>query len=147
MNVPSASDVIRVGQIEIRYLLEGSATDGALAMFEAVIPAQARVPVPHFHVAYDETVYGLSGSATFVVDGREVVLGRGETLFIRRGAVHQFQNRGTEPARFLATITPGILESDFFREIGAAVGAGGPPDARRLGEIMLRHGLQPVPSP
>jgi quercetin dioxygenase-like cupin family protein len=144
MNIPSPREIIRVGQIEIRYLLEGTDTGGALAMFEAVIPAQARVPVPHFHVAYDETIYGLSGSSTFTVEGREVVLSADETLFIPRGAVHQFQNRGTESARFLATVTPGILRSDFFREIGATMNAGGPPDVRRIGEIMLRHGLQPV---
>jgi hypothetical protein len=53
-------------------------------------------------------------------------------------------NRGTEAARFLATITPGSLSPDFFREVGAVVNAGGPPDLERIGEIMLRHGLQSV---
>lgn len=37
MNVASPQEVIRIGQIEIRYLLEGPATHGALAVFRVTI--------------------------------------------------------------------------------------------------------------
>jgi quercetin dioxygenase-like cupin family protein len=136
--------VIRLGQIEIRYLLEGADTGNSLALFEAVIPPDCRVPIPHSHVAYDETICELDGTCTFIVEGREVALAPGEALFIPRGAVHQFVNRGTETVRFLATVTPGILSSDYFREIAAVVNGGGPPDLKLIGEIMHRHGLKPA---
>ena len=144
MHIGNPKEVIRIGQIEVRYLLEGGDTNGVLAMFESVIPSSARVPAPHRHLAYDETVYGLAGTCTFIVEGHENSLGPGQVLFIPRGAAHQFVNRGTETVRILAAITPGVLSPDFFREVGAVVNAGGPPDLRRIGEIMLRHGLEPT---
>ena len=144
MKVAKPKEVIVIGQIEIRYLLEGSDTKGALALFEVVVPPNVRVPAPHRHVTYDETIYGLAGVCTFVVEGHEFLMGTGESIFIARGASHGFQNRGTETARFLVTVTPGVLSPDFFREVSALMRAGGPPDLKRLNEIMLRHGLEAV---
>lgn len=144
MNTASAKEVIQVGAIEIRYLLEGSETGGALAVFETVVPPRTRVPAPHRHVTYDETVYGLDGTCTFTVEGQEFQLTPGQTLFIPRGAVHQFVNRGTDIVRFLVTVTPGVLSPEFFREVGAVMAAGGPPDLKRIAEIMQGHGLQAV---
>ena len=40
------TEIIRVGQIEIRFLLEGKDTNGQLAMFEFTVPAGARVGCP-----------------------------------------------------------------------------------------------------
>jgi hypothetical protein len=37
MNIASPQEVIRIGQLEIRYLLEGADTNGALAVFAATI--------------------------------------------------------------------------------------------------------------
>jgi quercetin dioxygenase-like cupin family protein len=144
MKAAISKEVIVIGQIEIRYLLEGSDTKGALALFEVVVPSNVRVPAPHRHVTYDETIYGLAGICTFVVEGHEFPVGAGESIFIPRGAAHHFQNRGTETARFLATVTPGVLSPDYFREIRALMSAGGPPDLKHLSEIMLRHGLEAV---
>ncbi len=42
MNVAAPQEVIRVGQIEIRYLLEGADTSGALAVFESPSPLTQR---------------------------------------------------------------------------------------------------------
>jgi quercetin dioxygenase-like cupin family protein len=144
MNAASPKEVIRVGAIEIRYILEGGDTNGALAVFETIVPSNARVPAPHRHVTYDETIYGLAGTCTFTVEGSEILLTPGQVLFIPRGAVHQFINRGTELVRLLVAVTPGVLSPEFFREVGAVVAAGGPPDLKRIAVIMQRHGLQAV---
>jgi hypothetical protein len=47
----------------------------------------------------------------------------------------------------LGIVTPGILRSDYFRELAALVeaAAGGPPDPAAIGEVMRRHGLTPAP--
>ena len=55
---------IRIGGIEVRFLLEGEQTGGALAMFEFGVEAGTKVPAPHNHDAYDETIYGLEGVLT-----------------------------------------------------------------------------------
>jgi quercetin dioxygenase-like cupin family protein len=78
-------ETIRLGQIEIKFLLEAADTNGALAMFEFAVPSGAKVPMPHYHEAYDETVYGLEGVITFNVAGNTVDIGPGQSCFIPRG--------------------------------------------------------------
>jgi hypothetical protein len=39
------NEIIQVGQIGIRFLLESADTNGAVAMFEFTVPAGAKVPV------------------------------------------------------------------------------------------------------
>jgi len=137
-------EVIRVGQIEIRFRLSPAETGGSVSMFEFLVPPRARVPLPHSHDAYDETAYGLEGVMTWTLDGRTIENRPGDVLFIPRGHVHGFENRGDVPARGLGVISPGILGPEFFREVGAIVNAGGPPDPARIGEIMRRFGLTPA---
>jgi hypothetical protein len=78
-----------------------------------------------------------------------VDLAPGQALWIRRGAVHHFDNHGDIGAKVLAIITPGVPASDYFREVAAvfADSSGGPPDLARIGEVMRRHGLTPAPPP
>jgi quercetin dioxygenase-like cupin family protein len=137
---------IRVGQLAIRFLLEGAQSDGAAAIFEFDVPAGAAVPAAHSHDAYDETIYGLEGVLTWTIGGAAVDVGPGEVLHIRRGEVHRFENDHDADARALAIVTPGILEPDYFREVAAVIGAaaGGPPDLAAIAAVMRRHGLTPA---
>ncbi|HJQ98142.1 MAG TPA: cupin domain-containing protein [Candidatus Polarisedimenticolaceae bacterium] len=139
------SDMIQAGPIAIRFLLEAEQTGGNVTMFEFSVPAQARVPVPHSHEAFDETIYGLSGTMTWLLDGKEHRVGPGEVLFIPRGHVHGFTNASSETVRQLSAITPGLLGPQYFRDIGAVVNAGGPPDIAKVMEVMRKHGLRPAP--
>ena len=138
-------EIIRPGQIEIRFLLESEDTDGRLVMFEFTIPAGAKVPVPHSHERYDETIYGLEGVLTFTVNGRPVDIAAGDTCFIPRGAVHGFNNLKPSNARALAVVTPALIGPEFFREMAAIINAGGPPDVEKLKAVMNKHGLVPAP--
>jgi quercetin dioxygenase-like cupin family protein len=140
-------EIIRVGQIGIRFLLEAADTNGSVAMFEFTVPVGAKVPVPHYHKAYDETIYGVEGVVTFTVEGKPVDIGPGETCFIPRGAVHGFDNLKRTDVKALATITPALLGPDFFREAAAIVNAGGPPDVEKLKAVLLKHGLVPAMPP
>ena len=138
---------IRIGQMDIRFLLEGSASGGSVAMFEFDVPADGRVPIAHSHDAYEETIYGLAGMLTWTVDGRVHNLSPGEVLCIPRGAVHRFDNTSGAAATMLAVVTPGVLNPDYFRELAALVGAaaGGPPNIGAIAAVMRRHGLTPAP--
>jgi quercetin dioxygenase-like cupin family protein len=139
------NEIIRVGAIGIRFLLEAADTYGAVAMFEFTVPVGARVPVPHSHERYDETIYGVEGVLTFTVAGKPVDIGPGETCFIPRGVVHGFNNLKQTDAKGLAVITPALLGPDFFRETAAIVNAGGPPDLEKVKAVMAKHGLVPAP--
>jgi quercetin dioxygenase-like cupin family protein len=145
MHATALGELIRVGPIEVRFRLEAPQTAGILTMFEFLVPRGARVPAPHSHEAFDETLYGLEGVNWWTVDGRSVEVGPGDVLFIRRGSVHQFENRGMADARTLSVITPGLLGPEYFREIGEVLNGGGPPDLRQIVAVMQRHGLRPVP--
>ncbi len=136
-------ELIRIGPLELRFLRSKHDTGGSLDMFEMVVPPTGRMPVPHYHRDWDETVYGLEGTVTFTVDGTAHAIGPGDTLFIPRGVVHGSDNRSGAVATCLSVLTPGVLGPDYFRELAALVAAG-PPDAAKLREIMLRHGLVPA---
>ena len=98
----STGEGIRIGGLEIRFLLEGKSSGGAIAMFEFDVAAGAKMPIAHSHDAYEETIYGLEGVLTFTVDGREIEVGPGEVLCIARGAVHRFDNFGAGDTKMLA---------------------------------------------
>ena len=78
------------------------------------------------------------------VEGEDIPLRVGETVFIRRGIVHAFRNDTQEPARCLCILTPGVLGPAYFREMAALMAAGAP-DPVRMRETMLKYGLVPVP--
>ena len=136
---------IRIGQLAIRYLLEGEQSDESVAVFEFDVPASAAVPAAHSHDAYEETIYGLEGVLTWTVDGTAVEVAAGDVLHIRRGEVHRFDNTHASAAKALAVVTPGILGPGYFREVAAVIDAtaGGPPDLAAVGAVMRRHGLTP----
>ncbi|MGD9508878.1 MAG: cupin domain-containing protein [Geminicoccaceae bacterium] len=136
-------EVIRLGALELRFLQTGETTGGSLDLFELTLRPGARMPVPHYHESWDETVYGLAGASLWRVDGREVEVGPGETLFIGRGIVHGFDNPGRAVGKCLCMLTPGVLGPGYFREVAELV-ADGPPDPARMREVMLRHGLVPA---
>jgi quercetin dioxygenase-like cupin family protein len=142
----STREEIKVGEIAVRFLLEGEQSAGAMAVFEFDVPAGSKVAAPHSHDGYEETIYGLDGSLVWTVEGEPTEVGPGEVLCIPRGAVHHFDNAGEVDARALAIVTPGILGPDYFREVAAVLdaAAGGPPDLAEMTAVMRRHGLTPA---
>lgn len=139
-----AKEIIRVGRIEIRFLLESKDTNGQLAMFEFTVPAGAKVAMPHYHERYDEIIYGLEGMVTFTVNGKPNDIGPGQTCFIPRGAVHGFNNLKPASAKALTVVTPALIGPDFFKEMAAIVNVGGPPDLEKINAVMTRYGLVPA---
>lgn len=138
---------IKVGEIAIRFLVEGEQSGGSVAVFEFDVPQGAKVAAAHSHDGYDETIYGLEGTLTWTISGQQVDVAPGEAVFIPRGAVHHFDNAGDIDARAVGIATPGIIGPAFFREAAAVLdaAAGGPPDLAAMATVMRRHGLTPVP--
>ena len=140
-------EVIRIGQTTVTFLLEGRDTNAQLAMFEFTVPVGAKVPIPHSHEHYDETVYGIDGVLTFTVNGTPHNLGPGDSLFIPRGAVHGFNNFGQQDTKTLGVVTPALIGPEFFKEVAAIVNAGGPPDMEKIGAVYSKYGLKPAMKP
>jgi quercetin dioxygenase-like cupin family protein len=137
-----SGQIVKVGQMEIRYLVDG-ARKGGLGLFEMTVPAGAHVPPPHSHTDNEECVYVLEGVLRYTVDGETRDLRSGEWMSTPGGSVHHFSNPGTETARTLVMMTPDIGEQ-FFRDVGALAAAGGPPDRAKLTAVMTRYGLVPA---
>jgi quercetin dioxygenase-like cupin family protein len=128
--VAMSGEPIRVGDTAVQFLVTGSDSGGSAAIFEASIRARGRMPAPHSHDGFEETVYGLEGVSTWSVDGAAVDVAAGDALCIPRGAVHHFDNHGDVDAKVLCVITPALLGPEYFREVAAvfAASAGGPPE-------------------
>ena len=143
----TTSEETRIGQIAVRFRLEGEESGGSVAVFEFDVPSGARVPVAHSHDAFDETIYGLEGVLSWMLDGTKTDVSAGDVLCIRRGVVHRFDNDHGVDAKMLAIVSPGILGPEYFRGIAAVIedATGGPPDPAAIGEVMRRHGLTPTP--
>jgi quercetin dioxygenase-like cupin family protein len=137
---PREQPVLKVGQIEIRYLLDGTVTGAATGVFEMTVPPGARVPPPHSHRENEEVVYVLDGVLRYMVDDETRDLKPGERMYTPRGSVHGFSNPHDAPARALVILTPDIGER-YFREVAATLRAPGGPDPAGLAEVMTRYGL------
>jgi quercetin dioxygenase-like cupin family protein len=134
-------EVITLGGLEVRFLLDGDDTDNQMVVFELLIQPGAKVPKAHFHVDVDEMLYGMEGVTTSYVDGERTDIAPGQSLFIRRGQVHYHDNLTDQVAKTLCVLTPASIGPAYFRELRELLKAGGPPDQQKLTEIMLRHGL------
>ena len=143
-----ADETIRLGPLTVRFLIAGEDASSGLAVFELTVPGAQRLAAPaHSHDSYEETIYGIEGVLTWTVNGTPIEVGPGQALCIPRGAIHRFDNNGSQEVKALCVITPAALGPQYFREAAAVIeaAAGGPPDRVRMAEIMRRHGLTPAP--
>lgn len=136
------SSTIPLGQLSVRYLVDGSQT-GSVGMFELKVPPNSNVPPPHSHTKNDECVYVLEGTLRYCVDAETRDLTPGECMYSPRGSVHQFSNPFGAEVRALIVQSPDI-GAQYFRDIGAVVNAGGPPDKAAMLSVMVRYGLVPT---
>ena len=81
-----SKEAIQVAGMTIQFLVEAPESGGSVSVFRCDLPAGGRVPLPHSHDAFEETVYGLSGATTWTVDGVPTEIGPGDALCIPRGA-------------------------------------------------------------
>ena len=148
IHVNPSDETIQIGPLGVRFLITADDARSSVALFELRVPAGQRLAGPaHSHDHYEETIYGIEGLLTWTVDGKGIDVGPGQALCIPRGAVHRFDNHGSEDVKALCMITPAAIGPQFFRESAAVINAaaGGPPDRVKMLEIMRRHGLTPAP--
>jgi quercetin dioxygenase-like cupin family protein len=146
---PSVETIV-LDPLTVRFLITGEDSNGSVATFELRVPSGQRLMAPaHSHDQYEESIYGIEGVMTWTVDGAKIDVGPGEALCIPRGAVHRFDNHGSQDVKALCVITPAEIGPEYFREMAAVIkaAAGGPPDKGKMVEIMRRHGLTPAPPP
>jgi quercetin dioxygenase-like cupin family protein len=147
VHINPSDETIHLGPLAVRFLVTGEDAGGSVALFELTVPRGQRLAGPaHSHDHYEETIYGIEGVLSWTVDGTRIDVGPGQALCIPRGAVHRFDNHGSQDVKALCAITPAAIGPQFFRESAAVIdaAAGGPPDRVKMADIMRRHGLTPA---
>ena len=132
---------IRVGQLGINYVVDGSHT-GSIGMFELTVPAGSNVPPPHSHSNNEECLYVLAGTLRYSVGAETRDLTSGQSMSTPKGVVHAFSNPFTETARALVVLSPDI-GAQYFKDVAVVVNADGPPDKAALVSVMSKYGLVP----
>ena len=141
----TAAEAIQLGALSVRFHVDADESGGSVSIFECEALANARMPAPHSHDDFDETVFGLDGVTTFTVGGERTDCTPARRSSYPCRVIHGFSNDGDVDARFLAVISPGLLGSSYFRDVADVLSADGPPDIGKIGEVMRRHGLTPAP--
>jgi len=135
------AELIKVGAMQLRFLRTKYDTSGALDMFEVVIPPNSRMPVPHHHRDWEETIYGLEGVIALGVPGAEPL------RVYRRTSGVSFSSKGEwkpvslppdAPAAAHRELVDCILEDRAPRGNGSGDAGGiprGVPDRQRAGDV------------
>jgi quercetin dioxygenase-like cupin family protein len=116
-----AGQLVRIGALELRFLVDETQGSGSMVMFEFTVPPNARVPAPHHHREVDEVIYALEGTVTTTLDGEKHELRAGESLLVPRGSVHTHENLHADSARSLIVMTPGTIGRRYFEEVAEQV--------------------------
>ncbi len=141
MSWESTIPYYRIINETIRSLIDGSLT-GSAGIFELTIPPGSNVPPPHSHSNSEEVLYVLEGVRCYTVGAETRDLTPGAAMHTPKGTAHAFANPFEGPVRTVVANTPGI-GVQYFKEVAAVLGAGGPPDRVALAQVMGRYGLVP----
>jgi quercetin dioxygenase-like cupin family protein len=136
------AELIDFGSFQVNFLRDKFSTGGAVDVFELILSPEGRMPLPHYHMDWEETVYGIDGVVTYTIDGVAHHVEPGGSAFVPRGVVHGFSNPTETTAKCLCVLTPGKLGPEYFEELAAEIRTGAPRPAV-MGEIMQRYGLIP----
>ena len=114
-----AGDVIEnpaTGQ-RLTFLATALDTAGEVFRGEGAFPPGGFAGVEHIHPHQDERFEVLAGRAAFQVDGREQVLGAGDTIDVPAGTRHTFGNAGDDEMRVLFEFRPALDSTELFYEL------------------------------
>jgi mannose-6-phosphate isomerase-like protein (cupin superfamily) len=132
-----------LGSIGVRFMVDGSESDGGFSLVEHPMSARALAAPLHRHSREDEYSYVVEGRVGALL-GDEVVVGSPGDLIVKpRGQWHTFWNAGDEPARLLEIISPAGFEH-YFAELVAAGGSTQMEPAARAA-LAAKYGLEVDP--
>jgi quercetin dioxygenase-like cupin family protein len=105
-----------------RFLATGESTNGAYAIWEAIVPPGGGPP-PHVHSREEEGFFVLEGEMTFYVNNERLTAKAGTFANMPIGVMHRFKNESDRPAKMLISVAPAGLENMFF-EVGTPLEEG-----------------------
>lgn len=142
---PEEGELIEIVGDRARILVDGEATGGQCAVFEAISAPGAGPPL-HRHAHEDEYFHVQEGTVKFSINGKTFIGRPGAFVLAPRGSVHTFVNAGTGPSRMLISVTPAGLERPF-RENAALFRRNPQASPAEIEAIFNRYGVEFVGPP
>jgi len=95
----------------------------------------------HIHFAEDEEGSIDSGVLSFVIDGRLMTAGPGESISIPRGVAHRWWNEGDQPLEFHGVARHAVDLDRYLQAVFEVMNAGtnGRPPLFYMAHVQLRH--------
>lgn len=97
----------------------------------------------HRHELVEEFFYVADGELELRVGSTQRSCPAGSFMFVPRRTVHQFINKGTEPARLLIFVTPTGHEK-YFEGLAAILAKPGPNTKKEIAELRARFDTEEV---
>ncbi|WP_194774593.1 cupin domain-containing protein [Pararhodonellum marinum] len=99
----------------IEFIETSSDTNGERVTLKVTLKSKGQTVDDHLHILQDESFEVLSGTLTYLKDGKKNYIGAGERVVLPKNKPHNHYNTSDEPAAFIQTITPAI-DVDYFIE-------------------------------
>lgn len=99
--LPPLPPLAHNGGMNIRTWMRSSMTGGVFSSVECAVAPKTMGPSPHFHKELDELMYVMEGTASVIVDGKEVQIEAGGWHLRPRLLTHTFWNASDKPLRFV----------------------------------------------
>ncbi len=99
--LPPLPPLAHNGSMNIRTWIRSSMTGGVYSSVECVVAPKVMGPPPHLHKELDELMLVLEGTASVIVDGKEVQVEAGGWHLRPRMLTHTFWNATDKPLRFV----------------------------------------------
>ncbi len=89
------------GSMNIRTWMRSEMTGGVYSCVECAVAPKTMGPSPHYHKELDELMLVLEGTASVIVDGKEIQVEAGGWHLRPRLLTHTFWNASDKPLRFV----------------------------------------------
>ncbi len=136
------SGTISADGVDIKFLIHAEDSDGQATAFVTDVAPGGNTLAAHSH-AWEETMYVIAGSLTFVIDGETRVVDAGDAVYIAKDSVHKYENLTDTTASMLIVSTPGLNHESYFDEVAGILNS---PDATdsAIKSVMDNYGVIPA---
>jgi mannose-6-phosphate isomerase-like protein (cupin superfamily) len=135
---------ITIGRMTFYFKIRAEDTQGAYTIVEALVPPESGSGL-HRHWSFDEAALVSEGRFECRVDGKDTMLGAGESVYWPRGAIHKFRSVGPGDGRIIFICSPGRIFEEFVEQISnpqLQTGSANSGPAVDLRRIVAKYGIE-----
>jgi mannose-6-phosphate isomerase-like protein (cupin superfamily) len=138
-----AGNAVRIGRMTFYSKMTAADTQGAYTVVEALVPPESGSGL-HRHWSYDEAALVTDGNFDCYIDGKQLTLGAGESVYWPRGAIHKFRSIGPIDGRILFICSPGRIFEEFVEQVSSPnqTGSANSAPAVDFRRIASKHGIE-----